>query len=132
MLNTLQSKFAAIYDGNGARSAELAGHVCKNRFNYAQAAYRHLQNPEIVAIIKSREILINNPLVADLEERLEFWTGVMRDNEEFVGMRLQASKLLGQACGDFIIKQEIDTKDSKAVLMVPFISPEEWKKEFIE
>lgn len=120
-----------IYDGNGARSAELAGHVCSNRLNYAQAAYRHLQNPEIVKIIKNREIAINNPLIANLEERLEFWTGVMRNDEEFIGMRLQASKFLGQACGDFIIKQEIDTKKGKAVLLVPFISPEEWKKVFL-
>lgn len=130
-LTTLQRRFAMLYDGNGTQTAKLAGYRCNSDESFAVIASRLLKHPGIQEIIKQRERAELDPLIADLEERMEFWSAMMRDVEEHSGMRLQASKLLGSACGDFIIKQEIDTKGSQAVLMVPFVSEEEWKKRFL-
>jgi phage terminase small subunit len=130
-LSVLQRRFAMLYDGNGAETARRAKYNCSSNQSFAQIAYILLQHPDILDIIKDRESAELDPLVADLEERMEFWTAMMRNTEEHSGMRLQASKLLGSACGDFIFKQEIDTKGSPAVLMVPFISEEEWRKKFL-
>ena len=53
---------------------------------------------------------IKSTTIADARERREFWTKVMRGDEESSDMkdRLKSSELLGKADGDFVERKKIE------------------------
>ena len=67
--------------------------------------------------------------IASRNDREAFWTDMMNDPQNSGGVRLEASKLLGKAQGDFIIKTELDADiKSNPVVVMPELNPEEWEK----
>ncbi len=65
------------------------------------AAQGLLQEPAVRKAIRARFQQRLDPLIADRNERLAFWTEIMRDSNRDDNMRLRASELLGKANLDF-------------------------------
>ena len=91
-----QERFIAAYNGNATTAATVAGYA-KPR----HAGSRLLTNVVIMKAIKCRQDVELQPLVATRQERQEFWTQVMMNEEEDMKNRLRASELLGKAMADF-------------------------------
>jgi phage terminase small subunit len=100
-----QLKFVELYSGNGTEAARLAGYKGSDN-TLAQAARDLLRNPQIKKAIEERQAKKLNPLIASREQRQEFWTAVMRDEEQTMKNRLKASELLGKSEADFTDKVE--------------------------
>ena len=67
--------------------------------------------------------------IASRDEREVFWTKMMMDPKNSGSIRLEASKLLGKAQGDFIDLKQIDTNiKTKPVIVIPSMTPNEWEK----
>lgn len=68
-------------------------------------------------------------IIADSDDRQKLWTTIMNDPSFSGNIRLEASKLLGKAQGDFVVAKKIEhsVKD-KPVILIPESSPKEWEK----
>jgi hypothetical protein len=66
--------------------------------------------------------------IADREDREKLWTLIMNDPTYPAGVRLEASKLLGKAQGDFTISKKIEHSVGNPVVKMPNSSPEEWER----
>jgi phage terminase small subunit len=105
-LSVRMRKFAAVYDGNGAAAAELAGYK-GSRATLAQQAYRLLRDPDIRALIDAREEGSFARLTLSRVERQELWSEIAADPEANTKDRLKASELLGKSEGDFTERLEV-------------------------
>lgn len=96
-----QLKFISEYtkDFNATQAAIRAGYSPKTAYSIGQEL---LKKPEIQNAMNENR----NKLIADRNERLQFWTTTMRDNNEEMKHRLKASELLGKAQSDFTEKIE--------------------------
>lgn len=96
-----QLKFISEYtkDFNATQAAIRAGYSPKTAYSIGQEL---LKKPEIQTAMNENR----NKLIADRDERLQFWTTTMRDNNEEMKHRLKASELLGKAQSDFTEKIE--------------------------
>ncbi len=96
-----QLKFISEYtkDFNVTQAAIRAGYSPKTAYSIGQEL---LKKPEIQTAMNENR----NKLIADRDERLQFWTTTMRDNNEEMKHRLKASELLGKAQSDFTEKIE--------------------------
>ncbi len=101
MLTDKQQKFIDLYDGNATRTATACGYVSPST-----AGRRCLLNVQICAEIKRKREKEIAPLVANRQERQEFWTDMMRNPEEKSNDRMRASELLGKSEGDFLDRVE--------------------------
>ncbi len=99
-------KFGELYDGNATKTAKAAGFKGSDNV-LAQTGRRMLRNDQVLEIIKKREKKKTGPIIASREERQNFWTDVMKNNEEDMGSRLKASELLGRSQADFIDNHRI-------------------------
>jgi len=80
-----------------------------------------------IEMLKSGEHLSVDE-VASRADREAFWTSMMNDPKNSGNVRLEASKLLGKAQGDFIDRREVDTTiRNEPVVLIPKISPEDWE-----
>lgn len=114
-LTAKQQRFVDAYDGNAHKAAIAAGYSEKT----ADAIGReNLRKPTIMAAIKEREMARCDLLIANREERQQYWTKVMRDKGEKTQDRLRASELLGKSEADFIERQEISGPDQGPVLVM--------------
>lgn len=84
--------------------------------------------------INERIVLLKNEdneeqtKVASRADRESFWTKMMMDPKNSGAIRLEASKLLGKAHGDFIDLKQIDTNiKTKPVIVIPNMTPEQWE-----
>lgn len=103
-LTAKQRRFVEAYDGNATAAALAAGYSTKTApFIGAE----NLKKPQILAEIKSREVVRRAPMIASREERQSFWTSVMRDKDQQMRDRLKAAELLGKSEADFIERQEL-------------------------
>ncbi len=86
-----------------------------------------LKNDEVMSAIQARQDGALAAVVADREERMSFWTRVMRDEGTDPAHRLKASELLGKACGDFLqrVQAEISGPPAPPTIVVSFVSPED-------
>lgn len=83
---------------------------------------------ERIEILKNG-VLENDSKIASRSEREIFWTKMMDDPKNSGSIRLEASKLLGKAQGDFIDLKQIDTNvKTKPMIVIPSLTPEEWEK----
>ncbi len=100
-----QLNFIAEYtkDFNATQAAIRAGYSPKTAYSIGQEL---LKNPEI----KNAMSEYRNAMIADRNERLKFWTDIMRDNNQDLKHRLRASELLGKAQADFTEKVEMKAK----------------------
>lgn len=115
-LSVRMRKFAVVYDGNGVAACELAGYK-GSKATLAQQAYRLLRNPDVKAIIDSREEGLLARLTLTRTERQELWSEIAVDPEAKHRDRLKASELLGKAFGDFTEKLEVKVDGSFAELL---------------
>ena len=105
-----QSIFIAEYlkDMNATQAAIRAGYSPKTAYSIGQ---RLLKNVEVSQAINSAMKERKSALIAKRQERQEFWTLVMRDNDTDMKQRLKASELLAKSECDFIERHEITTSD---------------------
>ena len=73
----------------------------------ADISYGYARNlmtkSDIIEAIQSRQDTEIRPKdIADRQQRQEFWSDIMRDEESEPSVRLKASELLGKSEGDFI------------------------------
>lgn len=113
-LTARQQAFVDAYAGNATAAALAAGYSEKS----ARVQGRRLITKDNVAkAIKAREAQRLAPTIATRKERQEFWTAVVRDEEEQMKNRLKAAELLGKSEGDFLERVEMDMKVSPASIL---------------
>lgn len=101
-MNIRQKLFCEYYlgecCGNAEQAAIKAGYTPRSA---RQSAYKLLQNIQIKEYIaqKSSEIITNN--IASIQDIQEFWTRIIRDEDEPTKNRLRAAELLAKAKGMF-------------------------------
>lgn len=100
-LTTRQRKFVELFEGNATKAAILAGYSKKTAYSIGQ---ENLKKPEIIKALKEREKKEIGTLIADRQQRQQFWTQVFRDITVKMGDRLKASELLGKSEADFTEK----------------------------
>lgn len=108
MLNDMQKKFIAAYMGNATEAAIAAGYSVKTARSQGQ---RLLTNVDIKKAIEQRETKQINGLIATREERQQFWTKIMYNDQLDMKDRLKSSELLGKSQADFTDKTELTSKD---------------------
>ena len=94
MLTAKQRRFIESYDGNATQAAIKAGYSRKTAYSIGQ---ENLKKPELRAAIQEREYSRLDELIATREERLRFYTQIMRDENESTKYRLKAAELLDKA-----------------------------------
>lgn len=106
-MNERQRRFCQCYNANpnATQAAILAG--------YSQRTARSigaelLTKPDIVDYIKELSAEANAERIAKADEVKEYWTSVLRDDEQRTEIRMRAGELLMKAGGEFTQKVEID------------------------
>ena len=115
MLSTQQKKFVQAYMGNATEAAKIAGYSEKTAYSQGQ---RLLKKVEIKKAIEQRETKQTNKMIATREQRQEFWTKIMYDDEAEMKDRLKSSELLGRSQADFTDKLEATGKDGGPLTFV--------------
>lgn len=101
-----QQRFIDAYAGNCKEAAEKA----KISYGYARQL---LTKSKILAAIRNRQDTEIRPkTIANRQQRQEFWTKVMRDENEDTKDRLRASELLGKSEADFAEHLVMDSEDA--------------------
>lgn len=113
-LNARQQAFVEAYAGNATAAALAAGYSERSARSQGQ---RLLTNDDIQDAIKAREAKRLAPTIASRQERQEFWTSVLRNEEESMKNRLKAAELLGKSEGDFLDRVEMDMTLSPAAIL---------------
>lgn len=104
-LTARQQAFVEAYAGNATAAALAAGYSERSARSQGQ---RLLTNDDIQDAIKAREAQRLAPTIATRQERQEFWTSVLRNEDEAMKDRLKAAELLGKSEGDFLERVEMD------------------------
>ena len=104
-LNARQQAFVEAYAGNATAAALAAGYSERSARSQGQ---RLLTKADIKDAIKAREAKRLAPTIATRQERQEFWTSVLRNEDEAMKDRLKAAELLGKSEGDFLERVEMD------------------------
>ena len=113
-LNARQQAFVEAYAGNATAAALAAGYSEKTARSQGQ---RLLTKDDIKDAIKARETQRLAPTIATRQERQEFWTSVLRNENEAMKDRLKAAELLGKSEGDFLERVEMDMTLSPAAIL---------------
>ena len=113
-LTAKQRAFVEAYAGNATAAALAAGYSKKTA---AFIGAENLKKPQIEAAIKSREQNEVRKRIASRQERQEFWTAVLRDEEQKIPDRLRAAELLGKSEGDFLERVDMDMTISPAAIL---------------
>lgn len=103
-LTPKQARFVAAYCGNATEAAREAGYSTKTA---AFIGAENLKKPQISKAIKERRDKRLASLIATREERQQFWTNLMRDEDRKEADRLKASELLAKSEGDFLERREL-------------------------
>ena len=114
MLSSKQKKFVQAYMGNATEAAIKAGYSEKTARSQGQ---RLLTKADIKQAIQKREEKQTSAVIATREQRQEFWTKIMYDNEADMKDRLKSSELLGRSQADFTEKLEVATNEDFAELL---------------
>lgn len=123
-LTTKQQRFVDFYDGNATEAARKAGYR-GNESSLSSIGEQNLRKLEIKKAIQKREEKRNKLLIADREERQQFWTDGMRDTKADRKDRQKDSELLGRSEADFTDNQRISDPDGKALRWkVEIVKPE--------
>ncbi len=116
MINAVTERdflFIQSFTGDFQETAKRSGiplHECY------QIARRPVVRAAIIEYFENNK----NPLIADRNERLAFWTRVMRAEEPGVRkgdlmIRLRAAELLGKAMLDFGERRVVELEDKRAI-----------------
>ncbi|WP_018659897.1 terminase small subunit [Allofustis seminis] len=104
-LTARQKRFADEYiiTGNITQAAINAGYSKK----YAdRQGYRLLGIVGMQDYIEERNKLLDAEKIADMQEVKEFWTNVVRDDENTLNERIKASELIAKTYGAFLDQVE--------------------------
>jgi phage terminase small subunit len=104
-LTDKQKKFVAVYEGNATEAARLAGYKGSDE-TLRQVGSENLTKPHILSLIQNRNNKEINKMIATREERQQFWSSIMRNEQSEMRDRLKASELLGKSQADFTEKVE--------------------------
>ncbi len=110
-MNDRQKRFAEAYaaNPNATAAAIAAGYSTKT----ARAiGAENLTKPYILSYIKELQAEAEEARVASITEVKQFWSAVMRDDEQRIEARLQASQLLAKSSGELIQKVEAQVEAS--------------------
>lgn len=113
-LNAKRQAFVDAWEGNATAAALAAGYSPKTAYSQGQ---RLSKTVEVQEAIKAREAQRLAPTIATRQERQEFWTSVLRNEEEAMKNRLKAAELLGKSEGDFLERVEMDMTLSPAAIL---------------
>lgn len=104
-LTPKQKAFADLYiqSGNASQAAISAGYSKKTA---TCIGYENLTKPYIADYIKKQNKVIESKRIANMKEVKEFWTNVLRSDENDVKDRLKASELIAKTNGAFLDKTE--------------------------
>jgi len=116
-LSPKQQAFVDAYAGNGTEAARIAGYK-GNENTLCSMGKENLRKPHVWAAIQARNAGKKASTIATREERQQFWTSFVRDEELDPSARLRASELLGKSQCDFIEKKEIMGKDGAPLSIV--------------
>ncbi|MDR2489717.1 MAG: terminase small subunit [Desulfovibrio sp.] len=114
-LTVRQRRFVEAYAGNATEAAVKAGYSEKTARSQGQ---RLLTNADIQAAIQGRTEKNMKATIADRQERQEFWTAIMRDEEADIRDRTRASELLGKSEGDFLERVDHSNTDGSLAPVV--------------
>lgn len=114
-LNHKQKLFVEAYAGNATEAALAAGYKKKSARAQGQ---RLLTNADIVKAIREREAAQLKPFIASRDERQEFFTKIMRDEEERTVDRIKAGEALCKMNGDFLERREHTFPDPPKVEVI--------------
>lgn len=87
-----------------AEAARLAGYRASS-----DKAYRNIGSENLAklgACVAERDAILEKPRIADMQEINEFWTSIIRSEEEKTADRIKASELRAKAAGMFVDKLE--------------------------
>lgn len=113
-LNAKRQAFVDAWEGNATAAALAAGYSPKTAYSQGQRLSKIV---EVQEAIKAREAQRLAPTIATRQERQEFWTSVLRNEEEAMKNRLKAAELLGKSEGDFLERVEMDMTLSPAAIL---------------
>lgn len=117
-LSPKQRKFVEYYAacGNATEAARQAGYRKPN-----PQGSENLVKPSIQAAIAALTAEVASQRIATVVERQEYWTALMRGEQEghpeMLKLGLKASELLGKAQGDFIERKEVTGADGAPLTM---------------
>jgi len=114
-LTAKQRRFVDLYAGNGTEAARQAGYTGSDDA-LGVTAHDLLRNPKILKAIKEREATEMRPKVVSRQQRQEFWTSIMLNEEADMRDRLRASELLGKSEADFTDKHELGSKTLEEII----------------
>lgn len=103
-LTPKQKAFVELYSGNATEAAAKAGYSAKTAYSQGE---RLLRNVEVRKAIAGREQKESRKRIASRQQRQEFWTDIMGNDDAEMKDRLRASELLGKSEGDFVDKLSI-------------------------
>jgi hypothetical protein len=96
-------KFIEAFQGDVRQAAELAG-------IHFGTAHRMLRRAHVTKALRARSKATINDLIAGKEERMIFFSELLRDQSAAAKDRLKAGELLCKMGGDFIIQIQQDTR----------------------
>jgi phage terminase small subunit len=105
-LTNKQQRFVDTYAGNIKKTAKKAG------LSYGYCRRLVTKSNIFEAIRHRQDIEIRPKTIANRQQRQEFWTKVMRDENEDIRDRLRASELLGKSETDFVEHLVLDSEDA--------------------
>ncbi len=89
------------------RSAITAGYSRRSAYSTGSRLLKNAKIQKYIGDVMNERI---NSRIADLTERQEFLTCIMRDNEQTTKERLKACELLSRISGDFVTKSSVEVK----------------------
>ena len=112
-LTLKQKKFCEYYvaSGNATQSAIKAGYSKKTA---EMISSENLRKPYIIEYIKDLTKPSQDKRIADMQEIRQFWTNVVRNEEEDMKDRLKASEYIAKTNGAFIDKVDVNANVKKA------------------
>lgn len=107
-LTEKQKRFCDEYirTGNATQSYFAAYPTAKSEGTAAANAVRLLKNAKVKEYVEKRNREVSNSRIAGIQEVKEYWTSVMRGEEEKTQDRLKASEFLAKTLGAFLERQE--------------------------
>lgn len=126
-LRPKQKKFCDLYIQtlNATKSAIEAGYSKKTAHSIGN---ENLSKPEIIEYIKNHSKKENNSRIADINERKELLTSILRAMEDGADMkdRLKAIELLGKMEGDFLDPSANKSQDTVINIKFDTVPPSKY------
>jgi hypothetical protein len=115
-LTTKQKAFIDYYKQgyNATESARLAGYKASNEHSLGNIGSENLE--KLGEFIKANEDEIKSTRIATIEEVNEFWTKIIKDENEKTSDRLKASELRARCAGAFI--ENVNLNGAPAVVIL--------------